>query len=250
MVRNNIHKSIVENVLREVKRRLNEIQDIDTRGEKEGILDEIDYYLELFPELGINTFQCEKNVNPLNRLFGFSEKSYPYGVHSIWMGGGADRISITVFPNGYSGKEVRYDNPMRLKIHILEGILEYIRNLVENRKKNIEGYKNNIPLEQFLKNAESFAKQCLEKVEGNYTASLSYGKRQTDYSSYSAIVIKEDGDYIGHIKITQDRFGAFHYNVMKPLSGEYLESPEINSENMESEIKEAIEYIIGSRITI
>lgn len=248
MDKKDLYNSIMKDVSKIVKKRLNE-SEYTEQDERDNLLDEIDDYLKQFRQLGLNTYQSGEAVKALNPVFGYPVKSSATGVQSVWMGAEADRISISVYQRAYTGDRTTY-TAGKLKLKYLSGLCDFIRNLVENRKKEIESYKNNPPFEDFLEEAYDIAVRCMKAAGSEFSVKLKTGKRQYEKEEYKAFVVYEDGDQIGHVQIYQDDFGAFQYSVKTVMGGDLLFLPVINRDNITQELIEAFEYITSKRISL
>ena len=217
------------------------------------LLKEIKSYRDQFDELGINTFQHDdEKMNILNPYFGYGtlttyQQNNGYGVRSLWMAKGDNRMVVDAQPRGYGGKEVSFETK-NMTERQLEGIRVLLKTLCEERIKEIERTKTNPKLETLLPEIDAYAQRCMMAAGEKYSVTMGRGRRQCDGpGDYDALVVLEDGWQIGSIPLRQDKNGKLTYNYQKPLCGE-TGSKEFTPENWQDKIKDAIECVIGSRI--
>ena len=222
--------------------------------DKTELLKNIQSYIDKFKELGINDFQHDLDrMNILNPYFGFdpvTERMYHngYGVNSIWMGRGADRLQAEAHPYGY-GRGVKQYSTLNMTDKNLEGVLQLAKTLYADRVKDIERTQANPKLETLLHNIEKYAGQCMDVAGKQYKVSLSVGRRVCDGAhKYHALVVEEDGWQVGSIPLRQDKWGKLLYNIQSPLNGSYDRDLEFTPDDWKEKIRESLEEAAGTRI--
>lgn len=223
---------------------------------RQDILDKIKAGLRQMDKLGIPTFLADKELlgQKLNPYFGYREcqgrnlATYR-GITSVWMAGGADRISVNAFPTGYGGKERLMETP-ELSDRMLEGISAVIDHLCRERIAERERTAANPRLEDLLPQLELWAQKCAKVTGPEYSVRLQFGKRQADTSrpEYHSLVVYEDRWQIGDIPLHQDSYGKLSYNVSKPLCGSWDTEEELLPERMFDQIREGVQSIVGKSI--
>lgn len=224
------------------------------------ILNKIQEGLDRMEKWHINTFQCdERLMNGLNPAFGFSPKATTSGlnsrgVQSVWMGGGARRLTVHLLPGGYGRAEKNLNTE-----NLTDGQLAAISNMVDGLcKEELEsrkrGMKNPV-LKDLLPIIEAWAKKCTEAASKqaagkNYSAFVSYGKRAYDRQKYYAVLIMEDNDQIGSISLVQDKEGRLWYNERAILGGEWDRDRILQVKDLFQPIKESVEHLTGKRFSL
>ena len=224
--------------------------------DRKDILDSIQSYLDKFDELHINDFQHGLDrMNILNPYFGFgpvTERMYNngYGIQSIWLGGGAEHLLARAYPDGYRRGEKEYSTP-GMNVRNLEGVLQLVSTLYEDRLKDIDRTRANPKLETMLPEIGKWAARCIAIAGRQYRVSLNVGRRACDGpQDYHALVIEEDGCQLGSIPLRQDRWGKLLYNVQRPLYGSYLSDSEFTPDNWKDKILHALQVAAGTRIRL
>ena len=217
------------------------------------LLKEIKSYQAQFKELGINSFQhSNEKMNILNPYFGFGtltayQQNNGYGVRSLWMAMDDSRMVVDTQPRGYTGEEVKFETK-NMTERQLDGIRVLLKNLCDERIKEIERTQANPKLETLLPEINQYAQQCVKAAGEIYSVELCKGRRGCDGpNEYHALVIEKEGWQIGSIPLRQDSKGKLTYNVQIPLCGESGDN-EFTPENWQDEIKGAMEEVVGGRI--
>lgn len=217
------------------------------------LLEEIKSYQAQFKELGINNFQCDNDkMNILNPYFGYGtltghQQNNGYGVRSLWMAIDDRRMSVEARPQGYAGKEVSFETK-NMTERQLDGIRVLLKNLCEERIKDIQRTQGYPKLETLLPEINEYAQRCIKAAGEKYSVQLSKGRRQCDGpNDYHALVIEDEGWQIGSIPLRQDENGKLTCNSQRPLCGESGDS-ELTPDDWQDTIKAAIEKIVGGCI--
>lgn len=224
--------------------------------DREELLQEIQSYLDKFKELNINAFQRGmEEMNILNPYFGFkpvTEYQYRngYGVNSIWMSAGAERLQVGTHMFGYGGEERKYST-QSMTDHNLEGIRLMVKSLYDKRMKDIELTQANPKLEELLPEIGDWAKRCIAIAGKDLSVEIGHGRRQSDGPQpYHALVVCDKGYQIASIPLRQDEYGKLMCRVNHPLYGSSGEYDEFTPDNWKDKIHEALEGAVGLRINM
>lgn len=230
--------------------------EIDFPDMREDLKEEIRKDLEWLEEKGVNMFQRgAREMNLLNPYFGFRASADPNrlnerGVHSIWMSAGVERISVHILPFGYArSTEINKATPdMTLKE--LTGVRDMLQSMVAEKKKELDEYSQNPPLDELLPEISRWAAEVAAAAGPQYKAEIRTGRRACDSVDYKAVVVTDRGDQLGSIPLRQDRFGMLTYNIQIPLSGQYAEDFKLDVKDFKNQLHKAIEEVARKRIVI
>lgn len=227
--------------------------------DKEELLKDIQFYMDKFNEWNINNFQRNSDdMNYMNPYFGYSERdntnSYnSKGVVSVSFARKVNDITVKVNPR-YSSEDAKWIYAFNMTPRQLEGVHALAKRIYNKQLEQMAVWKNNPKLDELLPQIKEWANRCQTAARQTgkpYEITVKSGRRQSDGpQNYYALVIKEgqrEWDQIGTIPIRQDELGKLTYNMNSPLSGEWG-MDELLLEKMETQLQEAVEQIIGTRI--
>lgn len=110
-----------------------------------------------------------------------------------------------------------------MTVEELAGVRDMLRFMVAEKKKELDEYSRNPPLDELLPEISRWAAEVAAAAGPQYKAEVCTGRRACDAADYKAIVVTDRGDQLGSIPLRQDRFGMLTYNIQIPSSGQYAE---------------------------
>lgn len=177
---------------------------------------------KVFRDLGINPYQHGEAVTEINPSFGFAQNMHKdlgvQSVHFLWMPLDPPekcrlslQVSDTFCGKGYFDNLKTYDFD-DLTDHQLEKLEKFTDRLVFVRKREIESYKNNPRLEDFLQQVASHLKDEITRYP-EYSFRMTYGRPMNKSRDCHVVLLLRDGHQVAYIPLDQDRFGMISCNL-------------------------------------